>query len=79
MKTILRNLASGLYFQGGASWTENADDAFHYHNLEDALEAVHSSSMAGLELNALLFDDPRYTLRVPLDDFFPKAGNLNVN
>ena len=71
MKPILRTLRTGLYFQGGASWTCDELDALVYPDVESALEAAHTSGMSHLELNVLLFDDPRYTVRLRLDKLFP--------
>ena len=80
MKVTLRDLESGLYFQGGTNWTDKAEDALVYRDVEAALEAAYMSSMARLELNALLFDDPRYTCRLALDECFPKAAaSVGVN
>ena len=74
MKPILRDVHTGLYFQGGTTWTQNAADAFVYPDIEGALEAAYSSSIPSLELNLLLFDDPRYTVRVALNEFFQKPA-----
>ena len=40
MKPILRSLSIGLYFQGGATWTHNAEDALVYSDIKEALEAA---------------------------------------
>jgi len=69
MKPILRDCQTGLFFRGGAAWTRNPAEALVYNDIEGALEAAHSSSIASLELNLLLFDDPRYTVRLALDKF----------
>ena len=79
MKPILRDLRTGLYFQGAASWTQNPEEALVYNNLDCALEAAYSSSMDSLELNVLLLDDPRYTLRVALSAFFAKQDGAQTN
>src|SRR5215510_2013999 len=73
MKPILRNLRTGLYFQGGVSWTDNARAALVYNDIEAALDAAYSSAIPGLELNILLFNDPRYTVRFDLDELFCKV------
>ena len=70
MKPILRSLSIGLYFQGGATWTHNAEAALVYSDIKETLEAAYSSWIKCLQLNLLLFDDPRYTVRVALDEFF---------
>jgi hypothetical protein len=62
MKPILRNLRTGLYFQGGVSWTEKAAAALVYKDVEAALDAAYSSGIPGLELNILLFHDIRFAL-----------------
>ena len=76
MKAILRNRRTGLYFQGGAAWTRHPQDALDYGDIEGALEAALDSRMASLELNLLLFDDPRYTVRLALGGFFSKPANV---
>ena len=75
MKPILRDCQTGLFFRGGAAWTRNPAEALVYNDIENALEAANSSSIASLELNLLLFDDPRYTVRLALDKFlwWPRA------
>ena len=76
MTPILRHIASGLYFQGGASWTANACDALAYRDVQTALDAAYTSCIAGLELNILLFDDPHYTLRIKLEKFFDSYADF---
>ena len=70
MKPILRDLRTGLYFQGSATWTRNPDEALVYRDIESAFEAAHDSGILSLELNILLFDDPQYTVRLALDRIF---------
>jgi hypothetical protein len=74
MKVILRNLRTGLYFQGGATWTRHAEKALAYSNIERALAAAYDSMMSGLEVNVLLFDDPHCTVRLALDAFLRQHG-----
>ncbi len=77
MKPVLRHRRTGLYFQGGASWTPNVTAALVYRDVEAALDAAYTSGIAGLELNVLLFDDPRYTLRLRLVEWFGNPDELN--
>jgi len=77
MKPVLRHGRTGLYFQGGASWTRDVTDALVYCDVEAALDAAYTSRIAGLELNVLLFDDPRYTVRLRLDEWFGNPAGLN--
>jgi hypothetical protein len=69
---ILRQIWTGLYFQGGANWTDEAKQAFVFRDVEAAIEAAYSSDVAGLELAMFLFDDPRYTIRLNLDEVLGK-------
>src|SRR5262245_18824218 len=78
MKPILRNLRTGLYFQGGVSWTDNARAALVYKDIEAALDAAYSSAIPGLELNILLFNDSRYTVRFDLDELFSKVDETDL-
>jgi hypothetical protein len=82
MKPILRDLRTGLYFQGGATWTANPEDALVYADIENALEAAQSSRMTSLELNILFFEDPQYTVRLALHEFFggqTVESDLSIN
>ena len=77
MKPVLRHGRTGLYFQGGASWTRDVNGALVYRDVEAALDAAYMSRIAGLELNVLLFDDPRYTVRLRLDEWFGNPAGWN--
>jgi hypothetical protein len=77
MKPVLRHRRTGLYFQGGASWTPNVTAALVYRDVEAALDAAYTSGIAWLELNVLLFDDPRYTVRLRLDEWFGNPARFN--
>src|SRR5262249_31093782 len=69
---VLRQISTGLYFQGGASWTSNTKEALVFRDVEAAVEAAYTSRVAGLELTMFLFDDPRYTVRLNLDKVLGK-------
>ena len=69
---LLRQISTGLYFQGGASWTKEAKQALLFRNVEAAVEAAYTSGAEGLELTMFLFDDPRYTIRLNLDEVLGK-------
>src|SRR5262245_58351048 len=77
MRPILRDLRTGLYFKGGATWTWDAGQALVYDDIERALEAARNSSMGSLELNVLFFDDPRFTIRLALDKMFYKPAGVS--
>jgi hypothetical protein len=46
--------------------------------VEAALDAAYSSGIPGLELNILLFNDPRYTVRFELDEIFSKVDAADL-
>jgi hypothetical protein len=69
---LIRQVSTGLYFQGGASWTDEAKQAFVFRDVEAAIEAAYTSQATGLELTMFLFDDPRYTIRLNLDEVLGK-------
>jgi hypothetical protein len=74
MTPVLRHLSTGLYFKGGASWTNHVNEALVYPDVEAALDAASSSSMAGLELNVILFNDACFTMRLNLDESLRKRA-----
>jgi hypothetical protein len=66
MKTLLRRVSTGLYFQGPDRWTENATEAHNFKMIDRALEFIHRWNLADIEL-AFAFDDPEDVTRVPID------------
>jgi len=73
MRTILRNKTTELYFQGVADWTQKIAEAFDFKSPERVIKFV---LRAGLNVNEMeivfAFDDPRYSIRIPIDERFEK-------
>ena len=56
MKTLLRRVSSGLYFQGADQWTADPEQAHNFRSIDRALEFVRTWKVRGVEL-AFAFGD----------------------
>jgi len=65
MKTLLRKIPTGLYFQGPDQWTTNPIDARDFQSIDRALEFVRTWKLQEVEL-AFAFGDQQVTA-VPLE------------
>jgi len=66
MRTLLRNVPTGLYVQAAEAWTGNPDEAFDFQTMGQAISFVEK---AGLRKMELAFVSPhlcRFT-EVPLE------------
>ena len=71
MRTILRNISSGCYFQGVADWTKDLEKAFSFRSPERAARFVAAAKLKATEMELILaFDDPRYNIPLPVDERF---------
>ena len=71
MKTLLRNISTGFYFQGRDNWTAFADKALDFKSTERVIRFVRDTAVDTMELELLLcFDDTRYNISLPLDERF---------
>jgi len=50
MKTLLRNVATGLYFQGPDKWTGDAADARDFKAIDRAIDFIRTWKLDGVEL-----------------------------
>jgi hypothetical protein len=66
MRTLLRRIATGLYFQGPDKWTGNPAEALNFKSIDRALDFVRTWSLKDVEL-AFTFNDQRSVTAVPLD------------
>lgn len=66
MKTLLRRVSTGLYFQGPDQWTENPAEAHNFKLIDRALEFVERWHLPDMEL-AFAFDDLEDVTSVPID------------
>ena len=66
MKTLLRRVSTGLYFQGPDQWTNDPGEAHNFKMIDRAIEFVDRWHLHDIEL-AFAFDDPEDVTTVPLD------------
>lgn len=66
MKTLLRRVSTGLYFQGPDRWTSNPAEAHNFKMIDRALEFIRTWHLNDMEL-AFAFEDPEDVTRVPID------------
>jgi hypothetical protein len=64
MKTLLRKIHDGLYFQGPDRWTSNPVEAFNFKSIDRALQFVAKWELKEVEL-AFAFNQS--VKRVPLE------------
>jgi hypothetical protein len=66
MKTILRRVSSGLYFQGPGQWTSDPAEAHNFKMIDRAIQFVEKWKLNDVEL-AFTFEDVGKVTRVPFD------------
>jgi hypothetical protein len=66
MKTLLRKIPSGLYFQGPDQWTNNPSEGFNFKSIDRALQFIETWGLKDVEL-AFAFNRPNAVTRVPLE------------
>ena len=66
MRTLLRNVPTGLYVQSAEDWTDKADDAFDFQTMSRAIRFVEQAGLRKMELAFVCPQLCRFTA-VPLD------------
>ena len=66
MRTLLRNTATGLYFQGPDKWTSDPAEALDFKMIDRALNFVEAWSLKDMEV-AFAFRNLRHVTAVPLE------------
>ena len=66
MRTLLRQVATGLYYQGPDLWTTNPDRAHNFKMIDRALQFIDQWKLVDVEL-AFAFSGRRQVKRVPLE------------
>jgi len=66
MRTLVRKVSTGLYFQGPDRWTNNPTEAHNFKLIDRALDFIQRWNLEDIEL-AFAFDDPEDVTRVPID------------
>ena len=60
MKTLLRKVSTGLYYQGPDQWTRNAASAHNFKMIDRALDFVRKWKLQDMEI-AFAFDHEEVT------------------
>lgn len=66
MRTLLRQAATGLYFEGPDRWTASPSAAHNFKMIDRALDFVSRWNLRDLEL-VFAFDDVEEVTTVPID------------
>lgn len=66
MRTLLRQVATGLYYQGPDQWTTNPERAHNFKMIDRALQFAQQWKLRDVEL-AFAFSGARRVRRVPLE------------
>lgn len=66
MRTLLRRVPNGLYFQGPDQWTSDPSRALDFRMIDRALRFIQQWGLKDVEL-AFAFNDFRTITRVPLE------------
>ena len=66
MRTLLRNTATGLYFQGPDRWTSDPAQARDFKMIDRALDFIDTFRLKDMEL-AFAFRGARHVTAVPVE------------
>jgi hypothetical protein len=66
MRTLLRNKATGLYFQGPDKWTSDPAQARDFKLIDRAVEFIETWSLRDMEL-AFAFRGYKHITGVPIE------------
>lgn len=66
MKTLLRKVSTGLYFQGPDRWTADPAEAHNFKLIDRALQFIEKWHLQDVEI-AFAFRDSASVTRVPLE------------
>ena len=50
MRTLLRNVPTGLYVQSAEEWTGNPDEAYDFKTMSEAIRFVEKAGLRKMEL-----------------------------
>ncbi len=66
MKTLLRRISSGLYFEGPDRWTRDASRAFNFKSIDRALDFIATWNLREVEV-AFSFNGGSDVTTVPFE------------
>ncbi len=75
MKTLLRRVSTGLYFQGPSRWTPDPAKAHNFKMIDRALHFIERWNLEDVEL-AFSFGDTTHVKRVPTDKLAVKYSEV---
>jgi hypothetical protein len=67
MRTLLRRVSSGLYFQSADHWTADTENAHDFRSIDRALEFIRTGELRGVEL-AFTFRNSDHVRAVSIHD-----------
>jgi len=70
MRTLLRRVSSGMYFQAADQWTPDPDQAHNFRSIDRALEFVRTWKLRGVEL-AFAFQNSDSVTTAPVEETSP--------
>ncbi len=65
MRTLLRKVSTGLYFQGPDRWTSEPTEAHNFKLIDRAMQFIEHWKLQDVEI-AFAFQDSAFVTRVPL-------------
>jgi hypothetical protein len=66
MRTLLKKISTGSYFQGPDQWTNDPVQAFDFKSIDHGLQFVQKWKLKGVEL-VFAFKNSRTVRRVPAE------------
>jgi hypothetical protein len=66
MRTLVRQIQTGSYFQGPDRWTEDLDRAYDFRFMDRAVQHIETWDLSDVEL-VFAFSDPVSITTVALD------------
>lgn len=71
MKTLLRKITTGSYFQSVDHWTNLAEAAYDFKLTERAIRFIREARLDTSKLELILtFDDPSFDITLRIDERF---------
>ncbi len=61
MKVLLRHHDTGQFYAGPGKWTEDASEAWDFHQTDSAMDAVWEAKLPSVEV-LVRFDNPAFEI-----------------
>ena len=76
MRTFLRHITTGHYFQSLEKWTLDRDDAYDFGIISKAMKVAHKIRIPDLEL-VLSLDGPNHNAAASFEKFLLGLSNMS--